>query len=273
MGLFNIFDPALNFILGPILKIPTIFGLFLISLLITLIITVIYKYTTDQELLKNVRDKQKKLQEEMRKNRDNPKKVMKLQKEAFSHSGDMMRESFKSMLYTFIPIIILFGWIATHFAFYPLQVGQETNVTLFLKKGTSGDMTITVPEEIKLISEKTVKVNGESEVNFIISPQKEGDFKISVVYNNQFVDKKIVVGSGDSNIKQTKMKMTWIDYIYGSSEGYVESDSIYQLKVDYNVIRPFGNFSFLGWHPGWLGTYIIFSLILSILIRKLMNVY
>jgi uncharacterized membrane protein (DUF106 family) len=36
---------------------------------------------------------------------------------------------------------------------------------------------------------------------------------------------------------------------------------------------PLGAFSLLGWHPGWLGTYIILSLIISLLLRKVMKVY
>jgi uncharacterized membrane protein (DUF106 family) len=273
MGLFNIFDPALDFILSPLLKLPSLVGLLIISLIITLIVTIIYKYTTDQELLKSVRDKQKKLQEEMKKHRDNPKKVMKMQKEAFASSGEMMRESFKSMLYTFIPIIILFGWIATQFAFHPLAVGQETNVTLYLQKGSVGAATITVPEGIALLSDKTVNVNNSKEINFVIEPEKEGTFSVSFVYNNQYLEKKIIVGPGDTDIKQTKMKKTWIDYLYGSREGYLSEGDVYQLKVGYDRITPFGSFSFFGWHPGWLGTYIIFSLGLSLLLRKIMKVY
>ena len=273
MGLFNIFDPVLDYVLSPLLKLPSIVGLLIITLAITFIITIIYKYTTDQVLLKSIRDKQKKLQEEMKKHRNDPKKVMKMQKEAFASSGEMMKESFKSMLYTFVPIIILFGWIATQFAFHPLEVGQETNVTLYLQKGAIGTATITVPEGITLLSDNAVNANNSKEINFVIKPEKDGVYNISFVFNNQYIEKKIVVGSGDTDIKQTKMKKTWIDYIYGSREGFISSGDVYQLKVGYDRIKPFENFSLFGWQPGWLGTYIIFSLGLSLLLRKIMKVY
>lgn len=272
MGVFNILDPVLNAIFSPLLKMPSILGLLIVSLIITVIITVIYKYTTDQELLKSVKEKQKKLQEEMKKNRDNPKKLMKLQSEAMSSSMEMMRESFKSMLYTFIPILILFGWIATHFAFYPLTVGQEFNVTVYAKKDAIGNVSITVPEGLTLLSENT-KTLTNGEANFVLKNEKEGDFIVNINHNNIINDKKIIVGEGDTNIKQIKMKKTWVDYIYGSNEGYIENGDLTQIKVSYNRITPFGTFSFFGWHPGWLGTYIIFSLILSVILRKVMNVY
>ena len=272
MGLFNILDPALNAIFSPLLKIPSVLGLMVVSLLITFIITIIYKYTTDQVLLKSVKEKQKKLQDEMKKNRDNPKKLMKLQREAMSSSMEMMRESFKSMLYTFIPILILFGWIATHFAFAPMHTGQEFNVTVYAKKDATGLVTINSPEGLKLISNKEVNFS-EAKASFTIKAEKEGIYNLTINHNNEIYDKKVVVGPLDSNIKDKKMRKTWIDFIYGSNEGYIVSGDVYQIEVKYDKIQPFGDFSFFGWHPKWLGTYIIFSLIFSVILRKIMNVY
>lgn len=272
MGFFNIIDPFLNAVFSPLLKIPSIFGIMIVSLLVTFIITIIYKYTTDQQLLKSVKENQKKLQEEMKKNRDNPKKLMKLQREAMSSSMEMMRESFKSMLYTFIPILILFGWIATHFAFAPLTIGQEFNVSVYAKNTANGLVTINTPDGLKLISNKEVNFT-EGKATFVLNTEKEGIYNLTFKHNNEVYDKKVVVGPLDSNLKDKKMKKTWIDYIYGSNEGYMVSGEVYQIEVKYSKIQPFGDFSLFGWHPKWLGTYIIFSLVFSIVLRKVMNVY
>ncbi|HLF53820.1 MAG TPA: hypothetical protein VI544_01450, partial [Candidatus Nanoarchaeia archaeon] len=40
--------------------------------------------------------------------KDNPQKLMELQKEMFSHMGATMRHSMKPMLITLVPLIILF---------------------------------------------------------------------------------------------------------------------------------------------------------------------
>ncbi len=274
MGLFNIFDPGLDFLFGPLLKLPPILGILVISLIITLIVTIIYKYTTDQVLLKSIRDKQKKLQEEMKKHREDPKKMMKLQKEAFSQSGDMMKESFKSMFYTFIPIIIMFGWIGTHFAFTPLQPGEQFNVTLYLKAHATGDISASVPDGISLISPSTMNVTELKQIDFTFKAEKQGDYNITFAHNGDTFDKKIVIGAGDTDIRQTKMSKTWIDYIYGSREGFLPQGDVYQLKVDYDTVKPL-EVTHIPWIDGfgWLGTYIIFSIILSLVIRKLMKVY
>lgn len=272
MGFFNIIDPVLNAIFAPLLKIPSFFGIMVVSLLVTFIITIIYKYTTDQELLKSVKDKQKKLQEEMKKNRDNPKKLMKLQREAMSSSMEMMRESFKSMLYTFIPILILFGWIATHFAFAPISVNEQFNMTVILEKDLKNNIKINTPEGLKLLSNNNIEFN-EKKAEFTLQAEKEGIYNVTFIYNNITYDKRVVVGPLDSNLKDKKMKHSPIDYIYGSNEGYIPSGDIYYITIQYDKIQPFGKLSIFGWEPKWLGTYIIFSLVFSILLRKVMNVY
>jgi uncharacterized membrane protein (DUF106 family) len=62
------------------------------------------------------------------------KKAMSLQKQAMESSMEMMKQSFRSMFYTFIPIIIMFGWVGSHYAFMPFEIGDEFNTTLMAKK-------------------------------------------------------------------------------------------------------------------------------------------
>lgn len=272
MGLFNILDPVLDAVLGPLLSIKPILGIMIISFLITLLITFIYKFTTDQVLLKQIREKQKNLQDEMKKNRGNPSKVMKLQKQAMESSMEMMRQSFKSMLFTFIPIIILFGWVGTHFAYEPLDVGQEFNVTLMLKKGAAGDITINVPQGITLVSPSTQTINGKT-MDYTLKADAGGAYLVTFLHNDQLVEKQIVVDGENGYIKNIKTKKTFIDSIYGSREGYLSDGDITQIIVGYDKVRPFGSISLFGWRPGWLGSYIIFSILFSIVIRKVFKVH
>ena len=38
-------------------------------------------------------------------------------------------------------------------------------------------------------------------------------------------------------------------------------------------VKPLGNVSLFGWKPGWLGVYIIFSIIFSMVLRKLLKIH
>lgn len=271
MGIFNILDPALNLLFGWTKLLPSSLGILILALIITLITTLIYKYTTDQKLLKSVKEKQKKLQEEMKKSRDNPKKMMKINKEMMELSMSMMKESFKSMLYTILPILILFGWIASNYSFQPATANQPLQITVY-GQNMNGNLTL-MPLETAGINEQTTSIIN-NQANFTIIPTQKGVHDLTFNYNTRTETKKINIQEPTISFRDVKLKKTFADYIYSSPEGGISTDSEFtSIKVDYKPIKPFGTISIFGWKPGWFGTYIIFSLILTMLLRKLLKVY
>lgn len=88
-----------------------VYSIIIISVVVTFISTLITKFLTNQEHLKGLKQRQKELQEEMKKHKNNPSKVMELQSEALKITGTMMKSSFKPLLITFIPFLILLYWL------------------------------------------------------------------------------------------------------------------------------------------------------------------
>jgi len=86
-------------------------ALLLISFLLTMLISLAYKFFTNQKELKQHKEEMKVLQNEIKKLKDNPEKAMQKQKELMEKNFKMMGQSIKPMIITFIPIVILFGWL------------------------------------------------------------------------------------------------------------------------------------------------------------------
>lgn len=86
-------------------------SIILISLLVSILITVIRYFTVDKNKMKEIREKQKKLREEMKQYKNNPEKMMEINKKMLEDFPEQMKQSFKPMIITIIPIIILFGWM------------------------------------------------------------------------------------------------------------------------------------------------------------------
>ena len=91
---------------------PRIF-IVLAALLISLFISIVNFFVLDKEKMNALKSRQKEIQDEMKKHKDNPTKLMELQKEMFSHMGASMKHSLKPMLITFIPLLILFPMMRT----------------------------------------------------------------------------------------------------------------------------------------------------------------
>jgi len=88
----------------------------LLGIGINLIITLVTKLMTDQAKMKELKDKQNGFKIQMKNHKDNPEKLMEIQKEMLESSMEMMKHSFKPLLITLIPLLILFSWFRGIFA-------------------------------------------------------------------------------------------------------------------------------------------------------------
>jgi len=61
---------------------------------------------------------------------------------------------------------------------------------------------------------------------------------------------------------------------YSIPEKIIKDSKLKTIVNGNQAVHPFGEkFNLFGWHPGWLATYIILSIGLSALCRKLFDVY
>jgi len=107
---------ALDPTAGALLNWNTLWGMFLLVLIISIIMTLVHKYGTDQETLREMKKEQKMLQEEAKKYRDNPEKVLEINKKMMAKMPEMMGASMKPLVFTFIPFVLFFRWFHDFFS-------------------------------------------------------------------------------------------------------------------------------------------------------------
>jgi uncharacterized membrane protein (DUF106 family) len=251
----NFLDTIFNPWLGPVLGLPPFWAILIISLGITLLITIVYKYTTNQKEMKVIKEDLKRYQKEMRKEKD-PKKMMATQKKALDLNMKYMMSSFKSTLYTFIPIIIIFAWLNMHIAYFPIYPNQDFTVTAEFAAGAKGNISMTAIPELTIDS--TTQEIVDSQATWTVKGDA-GEYKLIFDYNTEEYTQNILITSERS---------------YLSPEQPIKDSKLKLIVVGNKVVHPFGDdFNLFGWHPGWLAAYITFSLVFSTLFRKLFKVY
>lgn len=105
----------LTFITAFIQSNPKV-SLLIISIILTFFITLISLWVTDHVKMKGIKEKQKRLREEMKIHKDNPQKMMEIQKQMMEDFPHQMKESMKTSMITLIPIIFLFKWLRVVYA-------------------------------------------------------------------------------------------------------------------------------------------------------------
>lgn len=101
---------VLEFIESFILANPKI-GVIAVAILISLIVTLANYFLMDKRRMKELKERQKHLQEELKKHKGNQDKEREIGQELMSHALETMKHSFKPMLITLLPVIFIFGWM------------------------------------------------------------------------------------------------------------------------------------------------------------------
>src|SRR3989344_1791978 len=76
-------------------QLDPLWGILVISIVLSLATTLIYKYVTDQSLMKQIREDMKKYQAQMKEHKDDPHKVAELQKQMMPLNSKLMMQSMK----------------------------------------------------------------------------------------------------------------------------------------------------------------------------------
>ncbi|MBI2106334.1 DUF106 domain-containing protein [Candidatus Woesearchaeota archaeon] len=110
-----VFDSFFNSVFGFLIEWNPLVALIIISFILTALITIAYKYLTDQELMKSLKAELKSLQSEMKEAKHDTQKLMNLQKQSMEKNMKYMMNSFKPTLFTLIPLLIIFSWLRNSF--------------------------------------------------------------------------------------------------------------------------------------------------------------
>lgn len=106
----------LNPTAGTLLNLNLTWGMIILVFLITLAMTLIQKYATDQETLRELKKEQKILQEEAKKYREHPEKLMEFQKKQMEFIPKTLKLSMRPIMITGIPLILFFRWFIDFFS-------------------------------------------------------------------------------------------------------------------------------------------------------------
>lgn len=87
------------------------YSIVFLSIVVTLISTLVTKWLTNQEHLRTLKERQKQIQKDLKKCKPGDKLFEELQNEMLQISMTMMKSSFRPLLITFIPFILLLSWI------------------------------------------------------------------------------------------------------------------------------------------------------------------
>lgn len=252
---FQVFiDSVFNPVFGWLLNIPPILAILFLALVLGLISTLLQKYLTDQAKMKRLKDDTKKYQEQMKKLRGEPEKLMKVQQKVIPIQMELMKESFKPLLVSLIPFLLIFFWLSNHFAYHQIQPNTPFVVSTTFESGITGNATLRDAEGKLTIEQPTQSVK-EGMIKWVVKGPA-GEHTLNVDFAGATITRTVLITT-DRAYEQPLMPFR------GTITG---------INVENEKLTPIPGFSLFGWHPGWIFYYIILSIPLSLLLKKWLQV-
>jgi uncharacterized membrane protein (DUF106 family) len=254
--MFEAIGNAIDSALLPLLKLPPFLVIALVAFVLSLLITVIYKYTTNQKELKSIRDETKTIQDEMKAVKGDMAKMTELNQRLLGLTSKQMQHTFKSYIFTFLPVILIFGWLQGHMAYTPILPGEVFTTTAVFEKEAFGNVTLSAPG-LELLSPATQEVSAS-----VIWKLKgdAGKYALEYTYGKEVFQREAIISN------------SWEYANEAPTKGISKASSVSKIKVDLEPLHPLG-FSIFGWQPGWFATYFILTMLFTFPLRKLIKVY
>lgn len=252
----NLLSPALlDPVFSPLLAFPPWITIGLISLLVSVIVTLIYKFTTNQNLMKELKGEMKDLQTEMKELKSHPEKMMVVQKRFMETNMKYMMHSMKSTFFTILPVIFIFGWLNANLAYQPLHPDVPFTVAADVAEGKTGMVSLAVIPETGLE---------------ILTGQPQEIVKNKVIWSL-----KGEAGEYVLDFITLDGKSEQVDVLITDSREYRQpltqvkgNDVIKTITLGNEKLVPLTLF---GLRLSWLWTYILFSVVSSMVLRRIMK--
>ena len=201
----------LNIVFAPLLKLPPLMAVTALAFLVSLIVILVTKYTTDQALMKKLKEDMKEHQKKIKELKNEPAKAMEMQKHSMEANMKYMMHSLRPTIITIIPIIIIFGWMSSTFAYESINPNHEFIISANFDKNANGNAELIVPEELKIIGSHVQKIepgtaDGGGAGNHAAWTLKgeEGEHIVEVAYNNEKQQTSVLVTNGKRYINPLK---------------------------------------------------------------------
>ncbi len=250
----SIVDPLLNWLLifNPFISI------LIISVILGLITTFVYKYASNQKKIKELKDQTKHLQKKIKEvAKTNPEKMMELNSKMMKLNGPLMKETMKPTLWTIIPSLLILTWMATNLAFMPILPGQTFDVTAEFNEGIIGNVSMfAIPEGLEFVNGTTQEIIDEKAI-WVLRSTEENTYTLTINYRDLDFNQDVAV----TNTRK-----------YINPEQIVKKEGLKKIIVSNEKIKPFKGAPIVG-GLNWLWSYIILTMIFTTLLRKLLKVY
>jgi len=262
MWVFNsIFGKIFEVIFFPFRNMSPWIGMILISFLTALLMLCVFRFTSNQQGIKNVKNKIKAHLLEFRLFKDSLTISLKAQGKILRYNLKYIGYSVKPLLVMIIPLILILIQLNLWFGYHSeLEMNQSLLDTEFKIETSSGLVVETLP----------IRIEDKGEVNWRLQTKEAGIHELAFTVNGQRIVKQVAVAQSPlSKISPVKIRRNFISELFNPGEAPLPGNiPIKSVEIKYPS-RPMNLF---GWHIHWIIVYFALSIIFGFAFKGIFRV-
>jgi len=273
MWIFNsVLAKIFEFIFFPFRNLSPWIGMILISLLTGLLMLIVFRYTSNQEGIRKVKNKIKAHLLELRLFKDSLALSLKAQGNILRNNLKYIGYSGKPLLVMIIPLVLILIQLNFWFAYQSLRPGEATILKVKLKEGQNVldlDLFVEPPPSLA-IETPPLRIEEEEEINWRLRAMEKGLHSLTFKINGQSFIKKVAVDQKPlTKISPLKVQQNFIDELFNPGEPPLPRDlPIKSIEVKY----PAKNMNLFGWHLHWIIVYFSLSIIFGFALKGVLKI-
>jgi hypothetical protein len=268
-GLTRAFDVAL----APLLWLPPLAGLFVVSLLTAMAALLVVGRTSDQKRMVETKRQIHAALFEIRLFNDDLVAVLRALGEVLRHNALYLRLSLVPLAWMAFPLTIVIAHLQAFYLYTGLQPGTPAILTVELGRTTPGTNPSTrspaleAPPEVR-VDTPAVYLPATNEILWRIVPTTTGAYTLTVRVGDQTATKSLRVAQGPAR-RSPRASASLLDQVlYPSEPPLPAAGDIAGIAIAY----PEAAIDVLGWRVHWLVVYIALSMALAFLLAGRLGV-
>ncbi len=272
-AILNAIHAVLDVFFIPFEAIAPFWGMLAISLVTGVLMLIVYKYTSNQDALAQVKDRIKAHLLEAWIYREDVAVMLRAQLSVLRANLKYVALNLKPLAVMIIPVVIILVHLNFRYGMRPLKPGEETVVKSVRQEVVTAekmDEKLLAPEGIE-VQTNGVRIEERGEVAWRVKAVREGRYILEVDAGDKTYKKTLVVGEPGVRLSSRRFASGLVDAFFYPGESVLpEEGALGKIEISY----PFDSPAIPGtdWKPHWLIQYVVLSIIFGLAFKRPFNV-
>jgi hypothetical protein len=254
-----------DLLLAPLAKLPPFFGIFLLSLLTSLFVLVVYRAVSNPKKVKDTKNKIKAHILAIRLYRDFWKTIVSSFFKSLYYTGKYFVLNLFPLLLVLPLMFLLFVQMDIRYGMRPFNPGETITVKARFSNDINAVNTELKPSLSFQATMNPVYVNALREVDWKLKAGTRGSTAVEVTVDGETVAKDLVIGDRLLALSNKKMSASSIAHFIYPAEKLLEPRT--NLKF-VSIQYPARSINFLGFKTHWLVYYLILTMIIALALKN-----